>query len=120
MLDPAFSNLSANAIEGLNQFESRGCAGFKAYAQDRHESLAIADVHGTILCGAAPPALSEAAASNNAVQARLVGNVTVWSAPAVSASGKNYIFVAVVPVHREQHSWFEDLYHFASPQLPVA
>ena len=28
--------------------------------------------------------------------------------------------IAIVPITRQQHTWFEDLYHFASPQLPVA
>jgi two-component system, OmpR family, sensor histidine kinase CpxA len=60
------------------------------------------------------------AEQNGATQARQCGNVIVWSAPAVSASGKKFLFIAVVPIHREQHTWYEDLYHFASPQLPVA
>ena len=120
MLDPAFNNLSANALEGANRFEAGGCAAFNAYAQQRNESLALADTHGKILCGQAPVALTGLAQSTGAIQARQFGNVTVWSAPVVSTGGKNYVFIAVVPVHRDQHTWYEDLYHFASPQLPVA
>src|SRR5208282_1374973 len=67
-----------------------------------------------------PAGITLPAVSGGMVQARQAGNVTVWSAPAGSASGKKYLFIAVVPIHREQHTWFEDLYHFASPQLPVA
>lgn len=119
MLDPAFSNLTANAIEGSNRFESSGCAGFTDYAHDRHETLALADASGNVVCGDALP-ISGPVATTSVVQARQVGNVTVWSAPAVTASGKKYIFIAVVLEHRERHTWYEDLYHFASPQLPVA
>jgi hypothetical protein len=43
LLDPAFNNLTANATEGANRFEAGGCAGFTAYAEQRHEELALAD-----------------------------------------------------------------------------
>lgn len=120
LLDPAFNNLSGNAVEGSNRFETGGCTAFSAYAQQRNENLAIADTNGKILCGHAPAVITGQAESTSAIQARQVGNVTVWSAPAGSASGKSYLFIAIVPIHREQHTWYEDLYHFASPQLPVA
>lgn len=119
-LDPAFNNLSANAVEGSNRFEAGGCTAFHAYAQQRNENLAIADTDGKILCGETPPIFPGKADSTGTVQARQVGNVTVWNAPAMSASGKSYLFIAIVPIHREQHTWYEDLFHFASPQLPVA
>ena len=120
MLDPAFNNLTANAVEGANRFESGGCAEFKTYAQQRHEDLALAETNGMIVCGQMPAGMTAPTASSGAVQARQAGNLTLWSAPVISASGKNYLFIAVVPMHREQHTWYEDLYHFASPQLPVA
>ncbi len=120
MLDPAFNNLSANAVEGSSRFENGGCTAFNAYAQQRNEDLALADTNGKILCGQTPADIAGLAQSTGAIQARQAGNVTLWSAPVASASGKNYLFIAVVPVHREQHTWYEDLYHFASPQLPVA
>jgi two-component system sensor histidine kinase CpxA len=119
LLDPAFNNLTANARDGSNRFEAGGCAEFSAYARQRNENLALADPTGTILCGQ-PVEMDGFARSAGAVQARQTGNVTVWSAPTVSASGKTYLFIAVVPVNHEHHTWFEDLYHFASPQLPVA
>jgi signal transduction histidine kinase len=120
MLDPAFYNLSANAVEGSQRFEMGGCTAFNAYAQQRHETLALADANGKILCGQAPPIVPDRAESAGAIQARKVGSATVWSAPVLSASGRSYLFIAIVPVHQEQHTWYEDLYHFASPQLPVA
>lgn len=120
LLDPAFSNLSGNAVEGANRFETGGCAEFNAYAQQRHEDLALADTNGIVMCGQVPAGVTAPAGSSGTIQARQTGNVTVWSAPASSASGKNYLFIAVVPIHRERHTWYEDLYHLASPQLPVA
>jgi len=120
MLDPAFNNLSANAVEGAKRFESGGCTAFNEYGKQRHENLALADANGKILCGQTPPVTAGLTESNGPVQARRAGNVTIWSAPAISARGTNYLFIAVVPVRQEQHTWYEDLYHFASPQLPVA
>jgi two-component system sensor histidine kinase CpxA len=120
LLDPAFNNLRANAVEAANRFEAGGCGGFNAYAQQRHEDLALAETNGTIMCGQMPAGITAPAGSSGTVQARQAGEVTVWSAPAGSASGKNYLFIAVVPIHGEQHTWFEDLYHLASPQLPGA
>lgn len=120
LLDPAFSNLTANAVDGANRFEAGGCTAFTDYAEQRHEDLSLADANGKMLCGQAPAAVNVLAGQNGAIQARQAGDVTVWSAPAVSASGKNYLFIAVVPIHREQHTWIEDLFRFASPQLPVA
>jgi two-component system sensor histidine kinase CpxA len=120
LLDPAFSNLTGNAVEGARRFEAGGCADFNEYAQNRHEDLTLADSTGTILCGQAPSRVAISVDSSGTVQARQAGNVTVWTAPTISASGKTYLFIAVVAIHREQHTWLEDLYHFASPQLPVA
>jgi two-component system sensor histidine kinase CpxA len=120
LLDPALSNLNAIAVEGANRFGSGGCATFNAYAQKRNETLALADANGKILCGQAPPVSADITDSAGTIRAHRAGSVTVWSAPAISASGTNYLFIAVVPVHQEQHAWYEDLYHFASPQLPVA
>ncbi len=37
LLDPAFSTLSANAVEGARQFEAGGCSRFIDYAHQRHE-----------------------------------------------------------------------------------
>ena len=120
LLDPAFSNLNANALEGTKRFDSGGCTAFNAYAQQRNETLALADANGKLLCGQAPPVSAEQTGPAGAIHARRAGNVTVWSASAISASGTSYLFIAVVPLHQEQHTWYEDLYHFASPQLPVA
>jgi two-component system sensor histidine kinase CpxA len=120
LLDPALSNLNANALEGARIFESGGCTAFLAYAQQRNEALALADTNGKILCGQTPPLSPDQNLSPGSIHARRAGNVNVWSAPAISSTGTNYLFIAVVPIHREQHAWWQDLYHFALPQLPVA
>jgi two-component system sensor histidine kinase CpxA len=120
LLDPAFNTLSTNAREASNNFDAGGCAGFNAYAQLRHENLSLTDAKGQILCGQAPEGIKDLVQSSSSVQARQIGNSTAWSAPIVSASGKSYFFIAIVPINHEQHTWYEELYHFASPQLPVA
>ena len=120
LLDPAFGNLSADAGEGTRRFALGGCAGFAAYAQERHEALALADTAGKSVCGEVPSALAADPALGDSLHAFPVGNATVWSAPVSSADGRKVVFVTTVPRHKEEHTWYEDLYHFASPQLPVA
>jgi two-component system sensor histidine kinase CpxA len=106
-------------VEGARQFEAGGCSGFIDYAHQRHEDLSLADANGKILCGDAQP-VRVLAPGSAVTQALPAGNVTEWSAPVVSRSGRSYLFIVLVPIHREQHTWYEDMYHFASPQLPVA
>lgn len=120
LLDPAFGNLSADAAEGIRRFQAGGCAGFNSYALERHESLALADANGTALCGQLPIGVTGRMGLANAIQAFSAGNASVWSAPVVSADGRKLVFVTTVPRHKEEHPWYEDLLHFASPQLPVA
>ena len=121
LLDPAYGNLRGDALEGVKRFDSNGCSGFSAYAQERHETLALADAgNGSAVCGEVPAGIAPQAAGANAVQVTQSGNDTLWSAAVVSASGKTLLFITRVPRHREEHPWYEDLYHFASPQLPVA
>lgn len=120
MLDPAFKSLHYDASLALQAFDSQGCAGFEAFAKERNEILSLIDENGSTVCG--QPGLSTPAqvASAAEIYGRQVGNNTVWTFPATSASGRTFRFLVMVPSHHENHTWYSDLLHFAFPQLPVA
>lgn len=120
MLDPAFNNLHAESAQAVQAFESGGCAGYSAFARERNEVLALTDGSGKIKCGDAPLNFAGRANPEDAISARQVGTNTVWAVPVASRDGAKYLFLVVVPQRREQHTWYGDLLHFASPQLPVA
>jgi two-component system sensor histidine kinase CpxA len=63
-------------------------------------SLLLLTAVKKILCGQTHSAAVVVAGSSSVIQARQAGNLTIWNAPAVSSSGKSYIFIAVVPIHR--------------------
>ena len=97
MLDPAFNNLSAKRIEGSNEFESGGCQRSTHMRSNAMKTLAMADANGKILGGQAPPLpRGLTRIDRHGVTLAELGNVTVWSAPAISASG------ARLPLHRSR------------------
>ena len=117
MLDPAFTSLHLEAAQALTAFESQGCSGFEEFAQTRRETLALVDETGKTLCG--QDVLNPSAQpSTDDIYGRQVGKETIWTFPVTSTSGKNYRFI--VSVHRQEHTWYGDLLHFAFPQLPVS
>jgi two-component system sensor histidine kinase CpxA len=118
MLDPAFKSLHMEAGQALSAFAADGCDGFNAFARGRNEALALIDEEGKTACG--NPALTASArvATAAEIYGRQVGNDTVWTFPVTSVAGQNYRFL--VSVHREQHTWYGDMAHFAFPQLLVA
>lgn len=118
MLDPAFTSLHIQASQALNVFDSRGCSGFEAFAQGRHETLALMDESGKTVCGQILFNASAPLASGEEIYGRQIGKDTVWTFPVASANGRRYRFV--ISIHREEHTWYGDMLHFASPQLPVS
>jgi two-component system sensor histidine kinase CpxA len=118
MLDPAFTSLHVEAAQALSAFDAEGCSAFDAFGQKRHDALALLDESGKIVCGQTILNPSAQLASSDEVYGRQVGNETVWTFPVTSGNGKKYRFV--VSVHREQHTWYGDMLHFAFPQLPVS
>jgi two-component system, OmpR family, sensor histidine kinase CpxA len=118
MLDPAFTSLHMEASQALREFDARGCSAFESFAQDRKETLALTDESGKTVCGQFVLSPSVQVASSDEIYGRQVGRETVWTFPVTSASGQRYRFV--VSVHRQEHTWYGDLLHFAFPQLPVS
>lgn len=118
MLDPAFTSLHIQASQALKVFDSQGCSGFETFAQKRNETLALMDESGKTVCGQVLFNTSAPLASGEEIYGRQVGKDTVWTFPVASANGGRYRFV--ISIHREEHTWYGDMLHFASPQLPVS
>jgi two-component system, OmpR family, sensor histidine kinase CpxA len=120
MLDPAFNNLRVESTQAVTAFDTDGCTGFNSFAAERKEVLALENSNGKLLCGNDAVNLPQPGGAGEAISARQIGNNTLWVVPVASGNGANYLFLVSVPRHREQHTWYGDLVHFASPQLPVA
>ncbi len=118
MLDPAFTSLHMEAAQAMQAFDTRGCPAFEEFAHKSRESLALMDENGKTACGEQVFNSPAQFASGEEVYGRQIGKDTVWTFPVTSASGRNYRFV--VSVHREKHTWYGDMLHFAFPQLPVS
>jgi two-component system, OmpR family, sensor histidine kinase CpxA len=118
MLDPAFSSLRAEAAEALQSFDAGGCSGFDSFAQQHPGAFALVDENGKTVCGNGSLSAQEQLPSTTEIYGRQLGQDTVWTLPVVSAKGQQFRFL--VSVHRERHTWYGDLMHFAFPQLLVA
>ena len=118
MLDPAFSSLRAEAAEALQSFDANGCPGFDSFAQQHRGAFALVDENGKTVCGNTSLSAQEQLPSTTEIYGRQLGQDTVWTLPVVSAKGERFRFL--VSVHRERHTWYGDLMHFAFPQLLVA
>ena len=118
MLDPAFSSLRAEAAEALQSFDANGCPGFDSFAQQHRGAFALVDENGKTVCGNGSLSAQEQLPSATEIYGRQLGQDTVWTLPVVSAKGERFRFL--VSVHRERHTWYGDLMHFAFPQLLVA
>ena len=118
MLDPAFSSLRAEAAEALQSFDAGGCSGFDSFTQQHRGEFALVDEHGKTVCGNGSLSAQDQVPSTTEIYGRQLGQDTVWTLPVVSAKGQQFRFL--VSVHRERHTWYGDLMHFAFPQLLVA
>ena len=118
MLDPAFTSLHMQAAQAVKAFDAQGCSGFEKFAQGHNEVLSLIDENGKTICGQEAISTSAQLASGEEIYGRQVGKETAWTFPVASATGQRYRFA--ISVHREEHTWYGDLLHFAFPQLPVS
>lgn len=123
-LDPIFSGIARESATAASNFETGGCDAMRASLQRSGRTVVLADEFGQELCTladlqAAPmPPLSPA--KETEVTVREVGNHFVFTVPVTSASGRRYQYFLSLPRVRRKHTWYEDLLHFAFPQVPVA
>src|SRR3569833_1485066 len=118
MLDPAFSSLRAEGSEALQSLNASGCSGFDSFTQQHRGEFALVDGNGKTVCGNESLAVQDNVPSTAEIYGRQLGQDTVWTLPVVSAKGEQFRFL--VSVHRERHTWYGDMMHFAFPQLLVA
>ena len=118
MLDPAFSSLRAEGSEALKAFNASGCSGFDSFTQQHRGEFALVNGNGKTVCGNESLSVQDNVPSTAEIYGRQLGQDTVWTLPVVSAKGEQFRFL--VSVHRERHTWYGDMMHFAFPQLLVA
>lgn len=115
------ANLHSEATAAVKAFESGGCDGMRAYAGERQQTIDLEDGSGHLLCAPsgslAPP---DAGTVFGDIGGRQIGDRYVWSVPFTSARGTRYVFRSGIHHIPEEHTWYQDLLHFAFPQLPVA
>ncbi|HEX3986292.1 MAG TPA: ATP-binding protein [Acidobacteriaceae bacterium] len=117
------STLRNEATNSLAAWQSGGCAGFEAYAAAHSQRLALADGHEKLLCGAAVPASWDRGTnpeSGDQIVGAQFGDHYVWRVPTTTVQGERYIFYLSRPHVPDDHPWYQDLLHFAFPQLFVA
>ena len=129
LFDTLNTSLRADARNAASAYEQGGCAAFAKFGQSIGQTVALTDAAGGNLCW--PEGMARPEHIGNRDQEpgdhrreRLpgfqIGNQYVWTVPASSASGTRYVFLLSRPHVPWQPSLFNDLQHFASPQLPVA
>jgi two-component system sensor histidine kinase CpxA len=116
-----FSTLRNESQETVSAFEATGCGAVQTYASTHSHSLAIKDQTNSILCAAGPQKLFRTNGRDiNEIHGVQVEDRYVWNVPVNSAAGKRYVVLLSIPYKPEVHIWYQDLLHFAFPQLPVA
>jgi two-component system sensor histidine kinase CpxA len=104
-------------------YEQSGCAGLQSFASALHQAIYLSDESLHPLCGLADGALLPKVLSQpgtpSEMQSVEVGKRYLWSKRVVSATGEPYIFWMDRATLPRQGGLLRDLWHFASPQLPV-
>jgi two-component system sensor histidine kinase CpxA len=114
-------SLRSEAQSAVATFESGGCQAMRSYAGSRQEMLDLEDTAGHILCAPAGALASpDGGTVFGDIGGRQVADRYIWSVPTSSMQGKHYVFRLSIQHTPEEHNWYQDLLHFAFPQLPVA
>jgi two-component system sensor histidine kinase CpxA len=120
ILNALFEDVRYEATQAISAFESGGCGGLDAVSRDRGNLYLLEDENGRALCSSnSALSLASMGSVTEATGAR-VGDRYLWRTPVSAASGKRYLFLVSVPLLPKPSSWFQDVFHFAFPQLPVA
>jgi two-component system sensor histidine kinase CpxA len=120
LLGALSNDLRRESSDAASAFESGGCAALTASSVKHESNFVLEDTEGKALCASSiPPSFPVVAAPANQITSTLVNDKYVWTVPVTSQRGIHYIFVLAVPGRFQQHSWYDDLLHFAFPQLPA-
>jgi two-component system, OmpR family, sensor histidine kinase CpxA len=112
------SFLHREAREGATVFEHGGCSQLAAYSAASQQTVMLSDANGKPLCGTPIEGADEPLLDR--INGRQAGDHYVWSLLTEGPSGKSYVFQISLPYTPEEHTWYQDLWHFAFPQAPVA
>lgn len=110
--------LRKEAQESAAIFEHGGCTELAAYSAAGGQTLMLSDADGKPLCGSPIKGTDEPLFDR--INGRQAGDRYIWSLQASGPSGKAYGFQVSLPYVPEEHTWYQDLWHFAFPQAPVA
>lgn len=111
-LDTLSGNLPNEARAATAAFETGGCAALQRYAATEKRHMALEDLSGETLCATA--------LSDERTNGGQAAGQSMWSLLVVSAAGKHYLYLAAPPRRPKPPAWYENLAHFAVPQLLVA
>ncbi|HUN86285.1 MAG TPA: ATP-binding protein [Terracidiphilus sp.] len=116
-----FAELRNQGSDVALAFESGGCGAVRDFAVAHREELQLEDASGRLLCTAGQvPAAQIASPATGQITGTQVNNQYVWRVPVRSGDNQQYQMLLNVGHVPERHTWYDDLLHFAFPQLPVA
>ena len=119
LIDSLDSSLQNDAKQAAASYESGGCDALHVFAASLSQSVALEDSAGRDVCNS-----GIGQGKSFAMPARItgsqIGDHYVWQVPVTSESGKQYVFLLSRPHVPRNMGWYQDLLHFAFPQLPVA
>ncbi|MBT9333299.1 ATP-binding protein [Paracidobacterium acidisoli] len=122
--DTLYHSLRNEALGAADAYDLSGCKSLHFYVETLQQDVQLNDASFQPVCGAdgvdAATARTIYAVNPGRITGKQVGNKYVWSVPVTSSKGTRFYFFISRP-HRPDHiSWYRDLLHFSSPQLPVA
>jgi two-component system sensor histidine kinase CpxA len=121
LLASLFDALPSEAAHAVMTYESGGCDALRKDTSTNRRVVELEDESGHVLCAAAGTLPStDAGVAIGSFHGKQVGDRYIWNIPTVSSQGKKYLFRLSIPHTPQQHAWYQDLLHFAMPQLPVA
>lgn len=115
--------LRNEAQESADAYEKGGCTALAAYAAAQQQTLSLADSGGHTLCGPqfpAPWVAHEDPSHAGQVMGAQFGDQYVWRLSISARAGTRYVLLVSRRYEPEHHPWYQDLAHFAFPQLLVA
>lgn len=116
-----FPELRSKGNELVRAFESGGCEAVRNLAVAHQDELLLEYDSGQALCRVGQvPVTQVAAAGREQITGAQVNSRYVWRIPVLSGSNHHYLILLSVTHVPERHTWYDDLLHFAFPQLPVA
>ena len=121
VFDAFDSSLQSDANQAAQTYETGGCDAVRVFGVQFSQAIALEDAAGQLVCN---PGSVQGFAKDVSVPERIIGSQVgqqyIWKVPALSATGKRYVFLLSRAHVPRDHTWQQDLLHFSFPQVPVA